>query len=659
MTNKFIARGDYRPDVDGLRAVAIIAVLAFHAFPSLLPGGFAGVDVFFVISGFLISRIIFKGLSDGSFSFFNFYLHRINRIFPALILVLLTCYVLGWCALLPDEFKQLGRHMAAGAGFVVNFVLLNEAGYFDTVSDLKPLLHLWSLAIEEQFYFLYPFFVWFVWRFKREFFWPLVVLAVISFGINIVSVTQSPVLAYFSPQTRFWELLAGGVLAVVCMEENAASQDVKKFRDSASMFGLLLILGSFFLLDKSSSFPGWWALMPVLGACLLIWAGPSAFVNRKLLSIRGMVFVGLISYPLYLWHWPVLSFLHITESVAPSYALVASAVVLCLLLAWLTYRMVELPLRQHVTTPFKAPVLTIFLFLIGFVGYNAFERDGLAFRFKTAASNDDLLDARNRCFDNYPQLKVLSHCSVTSYADPEIALIGDSHSDHLFPGLSAYSGIHLVNFGHHTCPPFYNAERRRKDIVDGGCKLEMGLALSTAEKAPFIKTVILSTMGPYYMYGDRKGGGPGVSVKLSGHEEVHDGVQIFNLGLREALQRLTSAGKRVVLMTDVPELGFDARECLGRPLSITNRVKDICAVPRLEHELRTREYRQIMTAAAKDFPGVVLFDTEKFFCDDKWCWAKINGELLYRDGDHLTREGSNLVARELVKTLIEIGSLKE
>ena len=159
--------------------------------------------------------------------------------------------------------------------------------------------------------------------------------------------------------------------------------------------------------------------------------------------------------------------------------------------------------------------------------------------------------------------------------------------------------------------------------------------------------------------GTARGGGPDVSVKLSGHEEVNDGVQIFNLGLRDTLQKLTSAGKRVVLILDVPELGFDVRECLGRPLSITKRVKDICAIPRLEHELRTREYRQIMTAAAKDYPGVVLFDTEKLFCDDKWCWARIDGQLLYRDSDHLTREGSNLVARELVKNLTEMGLLKE
>lgn len=443
------------------------------------------------------------------------------------------------------------------------------------------------------------------------------------------------------------------------LEGSAAFQTVKKIRDIVSLVGLVLILISVVALDKSTAFPGWWAIAPVLGAFLLIWAGPDAVVNSEILALRGMVFVGLISYPLYLWHWPVLSFLRITESVEPSFGLVCGAIAVCFVLAWLTYWIIEVPLRQHVASRFKVPVLSILLLMVGLIGYNAYLRDGLAFRLNISVKNQHSRHAGELCRVRYPELDKLSFCSMTDEAAPEIALVGDSHSDHLFPGLAAYPGIHLANFGHHTCPPFYNAERRRKDVVDGGCKLEMGLALATAENASSIKTVILSTMGPVYMYGDRKGGGPNVSIKLPGYEDVHDGVKIFDMGLRDTLRRLTSAGKRVVLMMDIPEPGFDARECLGRPLSITKRVKDVCAVPSAVHELRTREYRHIMTAAAKDYPGVVVFEADKLFCDENWCWAKMDGQLLYRDGDHLTLEGSNLVARELVKTLIEMGYLKE
>ncbi|MDR0996166.1 MAG: acyltransferase, partial [Zoogloeaceae bacterium] len=176
---------NYRPDIDGLRAIAVLSVVIFHAFPGRLPGGFVGVDIFFVISGYLISTILFKGLQNGHFSFTKFYAHRIRRIFPALILVLFACFAAGWLLLLPDEYAQLGKHIAAGAGFVQNFILRQEVGYFDTASDLKPLLHLWSLAIEEQFYLFYPLLLWLLWRAGFSLLSTIIVLAAISFGLNI------------------------------------------------------------------------------------------------------------------------------------------------------------------------------------------------------------------------------------------------------------------------------------------------------------------------------------------------------------------------------------------------------------------------------------------------------------------------------------------
>lgn len=203
----------YRPDIDGLRAVAILSVVIFHAFPFRLPGGFVGVDVFFVISGFLISTIIFRSLQRGDFSFTEFYAHRINRIFPGLIVVMTACYAFGWFALFPDEFKQLGKHIAAGAGFTLNFDLWREVGYFDTEAELKPLLHLWSLAIEEQFYLIFPVLIFAVWRIGLNVLTVVLVLGLISFGLNISGVTANPTKTFFMPQTRVWELLAGAVLA--------------------------------------------------------------------------------------------------------------------------------------------------------------------------------------------------------------------------------------------------------------------------------------------------------------------------------------------------------------------------------------------------------------------------------------------------------------
>ncbi|HJW02870.1 MAG TPA: acyltransferase, partial [Azospira sp.] len=292
----------YRPDIDGLRAVAILSVVVFHAFPANLRGGFVGVDIFFVISGFLISNIIFRSLQRGDFSFAEFYAHRIKRIFPALIVVLTASFAFGWFALLPDEFKQLGKHMAAGAGFVQNFVLWNESGYFDTASELKPLMHLWSLAIEEQFYLIYPLLIWAAWRVRLNALALVVALGCLSFGLNVLEIREAPVKTFFVPQTRYWELLAGAVLAYLQLFKQGqfapalsrppalSAYRQRLLNNLLSACGLLLILLAVITIHKGRAFPGWWALAPVMGAFLLILAGPQAWVNRRLLANRLMVF---------------------------------------------------------------------------------------------------------------------------------------------------------------------------------------------------------------------------------------------------------------------------------------------------------------------------------------------------------------------------------
>lgn len=393
----------YRPDIDGLRAMAILSVVIFHAFPSGLPGGFVGVDVFFVISGFLISSIVFRSLQRGDFSFAEFYAHRVKRIFPALIVVLTTCYALGWFVLLPDEFKQLGKHMAAGAGFVQNFVLRKEVGYFDVAAELKPLLHLWSLAIEEQFYLVYPVLVFVAWRLRLNVLTVIVLLCLLSFGLNVTATVKRPAVAFFMPQTRFWELLLGSMLAYLQFFKRAEMSAWMQhwafhpalfhypplsvwratvLNNLLSVLGISLLVAAVFFINKSKHFPGWWVLLPVLGAFLLILAGPEALVNRTILANRLMVFVGIISYPLYLWHWPILSFARILESEAPSPEIRAAAVTLSAVLSWLTYRLIERPIRFGKKTWVKTALLCGTLAIVGYIGYNAFQRNGLEFRVK-------------------------------------------------------------------------------------------------------------------------------------------------------------------------------------------------------------------------------------------------------------------------------------
>ncbi|CAN7447629.1 acyltransferase [Variovorax paradoxus] len=331
----------YRPDIDGLRAVAVASVLAFHAFPDALPGGFIGVDIFFVISGFLITTIIMQSHAAGDFSYRDFYARRIRRIFPALTLVLLATLAFGWYALLPREFTELGKQAAGGAAFIANFVFWGEAGYFDTAAETKPLLHLWSLGIEEQFYIFWPMLLALAWR-RR---WPILrllwVLAAVSFLVNVLTIHPYRTAAFYSPASRFWELMVGGILA--CMRLKAAGKaPAPAWRSHLqSCLGVGLIVLGLVMTRSDKAFPGWWALLPTLGAASCIAAGPAGLLNRHVLASRPMVWIGLISYPLYLWHWPLLVYARIVEEGEPAAWIRACLVLASVALAWFTYRFVE------------------------------------------------------------------------------------------------------------------------------------------------------------------------------------------------------------------------------------------------------------------------------------------------------------------------------
>lgn len=342
-----LAHPVYRPDIDGLRAIAVVAVLIFHASPRWLRGGFVGVDIFFVISGYLISTIIFGSLAGKGFSYGEFYARRIRRLFPSLLLVLGATLAFGWFVLLTDEFRQLGKHLVASAGFVQNLALWGEAGYFDTAAESKPLLHLWSLAVEEQFYIFWPVLLGLAWWARGQWvkLWMLVA-AGLSFTLSIVLVFRAPDAAFYMPLARVWELAAGGVLAWLSLRRQAHHTD--RSGQWMSVAGLVLIVLGLFAIDRNKYFPGFWALLPVLGACLCIAAGPGAWLNRHVLGSRPFVWIGLISYPLYLWHWPLLAYARVLEEgVDPPRAVRFGALGVALLLAWLSYRFVEKPLRHR------------------------------------------------------------------------------------------------------------------------------------------------------------------------------------------------------------------------------------------------------------------------------------------------------------------------
>ena len=340
----------YRSDIDGLRAVAVLGVVIYHAFPWVIPGGFIGVDIFFVVSGYLISGILYKGHLQGNFSpssfFLEFYARRVRRLFPALITMLVITLAYGWLVLLPDEFEQLGKHVAAGTLFIQNIIFWQESGYFDTVANLKPLLHLWSLAVEEQFYIFFPPILLLIWKRK----WPLAaimgVLLVVSMAGNLWMSVHASSADFFLTPYRAWEFLGGSLLAWWHYDKGH-EEDVPAYREVLSWVGLtLLVLGMAFI-HTGDSYPGWRAMLPVAGTLLLMEGGRSAWVNRKVLSNPAVVWIGLISYPLYLFHWPALSFVHIIKGEKPKPVYLADALIIALVLSAITYYFIEKKIRHH------------------------------------------------------------------------------------------------------------------------------------------------------------------------------------------------------------------------------------------------------------------------------------------------------------------------
>jgi peptidoglycan/LPS O-acetylase OafA/YrhL len=379
-------KSSYRSEIDGLRAFAVLSVVAFHAFPYWLKGGFIGVDVFFVISGFLITSHIFENLDKGQFSLLDFYGRRIRRIFPALLLTMVCTLSFGWFVLLADEYNQLGMHVASGAAFVSNFIFANEVGYFDIDSELKPMLHLWSLAVEEQFYILFPLLLLLASKLRVNLLFVCLVVLFASFFVNLYFVNRFPTETFFWPFGRFWELLVGSLLAWLTLYRfsintlNLPKSLVQSYRISLvgkwlsqigffTLIGLLLLAASVFLIDKSILFPSYTAVWPVLGASLVIMGGGMNYIAKLFLCNKLAVWFGLISYPLYLWHWPILSYLHIIEDGTPHREKRILAVLLSIVLAWVTFKFVEKPIRFGTGNKTKRTVaLGLGIFVIALLG---------------------------------------------------------------------------------------------------------------------------------------------------------------------------------------------------------------------------------------------------------------------------------------------------
>lgn len=649
----------YRPDIDGLRGLAVLGTVLFHAFPTLVPGGFAGVDVFFVISGFLITRILLADLQQGRYSIANFYARRVRRIFPALSVVMIATFGIGWFCLFNDEYKNLGTHLMAGAGFVSNWALWSETGYFDKAAEMKPLLHLWSLGIEEQFYIFWPPLL--AIAFRRGHIWRWLGFCVVaSFALNLWLVQSHPSAAFYLPGARAWELLAGAAVAVWMNTRAEAPGTRRTSTLPLSVTGLALCAGSYFWLNGSHALPGVWVVPPVLGTCLLMLAGDDAAApSRRWLSPRPAVWLGKISYPLYLWHWPLLSFANIVESGTPSLTVRASLLAISVLLSWGTVALIEKPIRQEPHHWIKVAVPCLLMVAIGGTGW-ALRHKNIAGA-RTIHSQWDLGSASRgagrelvteNCGVEQTSRKVFSFCYSDRRATPQYAIWGDSKAEALYWGLVRESvpGESWTLLGRFNCAPLSQVSRNTKYHGDDpdACNSEARVGLDTLVKNPMIHTVVIATAGRILI---------GPTYESAGRTAA-DG-SLAMQGLDATFTALHQAGKRVVMVVDNPTLP-DPGRCIDRSALAPALLRaaldtsprspnDHCAISYQTHVRETRQYRAMVDQLQRLHPEVLVYDPAGVLCDKAHdsCPMTIGTKFLYSYDDHISDFANGRMAEKI------------
>jgi len=605
----------YRKEIDGLRAVAVVPVILFHAGVGAFAGGFVGVDVFFVISGYLITTLILAEREAGTFSLVDFYERRARRILPALFVVLAACVALAWMHLLPAEMKTFGQGVTAAAAFVANlFFVVKRDDYFGLQSEANPLLHLWSLSVEEQYYLLFPVFLLLAWKLGR----PRIALllgavAAASLAAAQWATAHAPAAAFFLLPTRGWELLIGALLALRLFGREGAAAS-RATGEALALLGLALTAWAVLAFDESVPFPGVHALVPTVGAALIIaYATPRTLVGR-LLGARALVGIGLISYSAYLWHQPLFAFNRVLADGRPSPASFLALSLLALALAWLTWRFVETPFRTRRrigrgTVVASAAVVASAFVAFGIAGHlnsGYPDRNPL---FARLVANFGLAPA---CNGNHA---VTAACA-TSPA-PEIAVWGNSYAMHLVAGLAAaYPDKGFVQLTQDSCAA--NPELEMKKAGKLGCREFNRRALATIVGSPSITRIVVSS-------------------------RFHDLVDARNAASFEAtIRRLTAVGKQVTIIGPTPSNGVDFGKCFVRHGGDFAS----CDFARRSIDRRHGEIvARLAEVAARS--GAEFVDLTDAICAGPVCRASVSGTLIYRDAGHLSREGSRHLFRGL------------
>jgi peptidoglycan/LPS O-acetylase OafA/YrhL len=622
----------------------VVSVVLFHGFPGLLPGGFVGVDIFFVISGYLITRIIVSELENRSFSVRHFYSRRARRILPALSLLLAAGLLFGWAVLLPGEWESLGQQVAAGAFFFSNALFMNGRGYFDAPSESVPLLHLWSLAIEEQFYLAWPFLLILIHRLHIKGCWPLVVLAAASF-ISLLCFEDRDQ-AFFCTATRVWQLAIGGLIAWSQLVRRQPDRALSEPASSLLQFsrrllptvGLVLICASVLYLNRSTPYPGVAALAPTLGAAFVILDSPDSTASRRLLSAPIVVWVGLISYPLYLWHWPLLAFANILGPEASTVGVRLALVSLSLVLSVATYRLLEVPIRQ--LGAITVVVLVYSIGTLGVAGYYA-QHGRLAPHSLNQPEMIPVVEAQ-RDWDFPPQsLTPIKFNDSIFYgrtgAGGRVVFIGDSNIQQYAPRVDAIAGLgagvtkSVLFATHGGCLPI----RGVTEDAHPGCETFLRDAMVAALSGDVTSVVIGASWHSYftskndYRFNRADGMQQPIGAGGSGANEAF-------ASLAAMIRELRGAGKEVFLLLNMPVgTAFDPSISVSRPLVSRFLPAPKTSMSRQEVETMLSVVNEKLTETA-DVAGAQIIDPVKFLCSDELCTQfDADGTSRYKDATHL------------------------
>lgn len=635
----------YRPDIDGLRAIAIILVVLYHFFPKTLSGGFIGVDVFFVISGYLITRIISTELAKGRFTFANFYAHRVKRIFPALLVVLLATYGLGWALLHDTEFRRLSKHLFASTLFLNNFLLRNEKGYFDSASESKPLLHFWSLSIEEQFYLAWPLFLWLMLRWLKKPQPLLLLVCFASFAINVFWAQSDLVAAFYLPFSRAWELILGGLIALTPKHVFQS-----KLPTHASTIGLVSLALMAVTFHEGMRYPGFWALA-VVTATLFIICG-TVDSNHKILSHPLAIWVGRISYPLYLWHWPLISFGFIVFPLGIPNALKIILLILAFALAWLTKEYIEDPIRFRSRQRPAVFCLIVSLIIVGCVAVMTYQAKGIPSRGIHArnvglGSGHETLSKAS--YETCQNLKIPNECKQEAGKKVRFVLMGDSKAASLLSGLiqtnTSDDGWMFIGGNAKEGAPI--------PLISDAPELQKyssnyRSALKQVGQIEGVKWLVMavSTRGLFQLRREDS------LIELMDYPDYQGVLERFSRGIEQA----TKLGIPLLFIIDNPT--FPAPEkCASRDTGIDfmdayiASYRPACQITLDAYFQQAHMYRKLIQDMQKRFPDRIIatYDTLPDLCDinHSVCSMHKDGRYLYGTTDHISEFAARLIGAKV------------